>query len=94
MAREVGVEVHIQHSKKAYTTALDHLEHRFFGFDMVLPMNTGAEAVETGIKIARKWGYKVKGIPENQAIVLSVTNNFHGRTVGLPLQRVCGLDRH
>ncbi|PLB35671.1 ornithine-oxo-acid transaminase [Aspergillus candidus] len=52
----------------------------FFGFDMVLPMNTGAEAVETGIKIARKWGYKVKGIPENQAVVLSAENNFHGRT--------------
>lgn len=52
----------------------------FFKFEMVLPMNTGAEAVETGIKIARKWGYKVKGIPENEAIVLSVTENFHGRT--------------
>ncbi|KAJ6095547.1 hypothetical protein N7486_006293 [Penicillium sp. IBT 16267x] len=52
----------------------------YFGFDMVLPMNTGAEAVETGIKIARKWGYKVKGIPENKAIVLSAENNFHGRT--------------
>jgi ornithine--oxo-acid transaminase len=54
---------------------------QFFGFDMVLPMNTGAEAVETAIKTARKWGYKVKGIPENQAIVLSSANNFHGRTV-------------
>ncbi|RHZ55382.1 hypothetical protein CDV55_102872 [Aspergillus turcosus] len=53
---------------------------KYFGFDMVLPMNTGAEAVETGIKIARKWGYKVKGIPENQAVVLSAENNFHGRT--------------
>lgn len=53
----------------------------YFGFDRVLPMNTGAEAVETGIKIARKWGYKVKGIPENEAIVLSVADNFHGRTV-------------
>ncbi|KAJ5287804.1 hypothetical protein N7478_003490 [Penicillium angulare] len=52
----------------------------YFGFDMVLPMNTGAEAVETGIKIARKWGYKVKGIPENQAVILSAENNFHGRT--------------
>ncbi|CAF9906164.1 MAG: ornithine aminotransferase [Heterodermia speciosa] len=52
----------------------------FFKFDMVLPMNTGAEAVETGVKIARKWGYKVKGIPENEAIVLSVAENFHGRT--------------
>lgn len=54
----------------------------YFKFDMVLPMNTGAEAVETGIKIARKWGYKVKGIPENEAIVLGVTENFHGRTFG------------
>ncbi|ORY11232.1 ornithine aminotransferas-like protein [Clohesyomyces aquaticus] len=51
-----------------------------FGFDMVLPMNTGAEAVETAVKIARKWGYKVKGIPENKALVFSVTENFHGRT--------------
>ena len=54
---------------------------KVFGYEMVLPMNTGAEAVETGVKIARKWGYKVKGIPENEAIVLSVTENFHGRTV-------------
>ncbi|KAJ5480697.1 hypothetical protein N7539_006591 [Penicillium diatomitis] len=53
---------------------------RYFGFDMVLPMNTGAEAVETAIKIARKWGYKVKGIPENKALVLSAEHNFHGRT--------------
>ena len=53
----------------------------FFGFDMVLPMNTGAEAVETSVKIARKWGYKVKGIPQNEAMVFSVTENFHGRTV-------------
>ncbi|KAA6407441.1 MAG: ornithine aminotransferase [Lasallia pustulata] len=54
----------------------------FFGFDMVLPMNTGAEAVETAVKIARKWGYKVKGIPLNEVLVLSVTENFHGRTFG------------
>ncbi|KAI1971114.1 ornithine aminotransferase [Ophidiomyces ophidiicola] len=53
---------------------------KYFGYDMVLPMNTGAEAVETGIKIARKWGYKVKGIPPNEALVLSVADNFHGRT--------------
>ncbi|KAI9683837.1 MAG: ornithine aminotransferase [Trizodia sp. TS-e1964] len=51
-----------------------------FGYDMVLPMNTGAEAVETALKIARKWGYKVKKIPENKAIVMSVVDNFHGRT--------------
>lgn len=53
------------------------------GFDMVLPMNTGAEAVETAVKIARKWGYKKKGIPENKALVFSVEENFHGRTVSL-----------
>ncbi|KAL8799092.1 MAG: hypothetical protein Q9182_006155 [Xanthomendoza sp. 2 TL-2023] len=53
---------------------------KFFDFDMVLPMNTGAEAVETAVKIARKWGYKVKGIPQNEAIVMSVAENFHGRT--------------
>jgi ornithine--oxo-acid transaminase len=52
-----------------------------FGFDMVLPMNTGAEAVETAVKLARKWGYKVKGIPQNEALVFSVEENFHGRTV-------------
>lgn len=46
----------------------------------MLPMNTGAEAVETAIKIARKWGYKVKKIPANQALVISVADNFHGRT--------------
>jgi ornithine--oxo-acid transaminase len=65
---------------------------QFFGFDMVLPMNTGAEAVETGIKIARKWGYKVKGIPQNQAIVLSVENNFHGRTVRPQMESHCSRD--
>jgi ornithine--oxo-acid transaminase len=54
---------------------------KYFGFDRVLPMNTGAEAVETAIKIARKWGYKVKKIPINEAVVLGVADNFHGRTV-------------
>ena len=53
---------------------------RMMGFDMVLPMNTGAEAVETAVKVARKWGYKVKGIPQNRALVFSVLDNFHGRT--------------
>jgi ornithine--oxo-acid transaminase len=51
------------------------------GFEMSLPMNSGAEAVETAIKAARKWGYKVKGIPENQAEIICCENNFHGRTV-------------
>src|SRR6201984_132692 len=55
--------------------------HDLTGFDMVLPMNSGAEAVETAIKTARKWGYKVKGIPENKAEIIVCANNFHGRTV-------------
>jgi ornithine--oxo-acid transaminase len=50
------------------------------GYDKALPMNTGAEAVETAIKAARKWGYKVKGIPEGKAEILVFENNFHGRT--------------
>jgi len=50
------------------------------GFDRVLPMNTGAEAVETAIKAARKWGYTVKGIPQDQAEILVFAGNFHGRT--------------
>jgi ornithine--oxo-acid transaminase len=54
-----------------------------FGYDMVLPMNTGAEAVETAIKIARKWSYKVKGIPQGKALIFSAAENFHGRTVSL-----------
>lgn len=52
----------------------------FFGYDKVLPMNTGAEAVETAIKISRRWGYRVKGIPANQARIVTCHNNFHGRT--------------
>ncbi|MGE6354267.1 ornithine--oxo-acid transaminase [Flavobacterium sp. NPDC079362] len=53
---------------------------KYFGFDKVLPMNTGAEAVETALKVCRKWAYEVKGIPENQAQVIVCENNFHGRT--------------
>ncbi|MDX1640389.1 MAG: ornithine--oxo-acid transaminase [Balneolaceae bacterium] len=52
----------------------------YFGFERVLPMNTGAEAVETAIKICRKWAYEVKKIPQNQAKIVVCTNNFHGRT--------------
>lgn len=52
----------------------------FFGFDKVLPMNTGAEAVETAIKICRKWGYEKKGLPENSAQIIVCEGNFHGRT--------------
>ena len=55
--------------------------HDLTGFDMTLPMNTGAEAVETAVKAARKWGYTVKGIPEGKAEIIVCANNFHGRTV-------------
>jgi ornithine--oxo-acid transaminase len=50
------------------------------GKDLVLPMNTGAEAVETAIKVARKWGYRVKGVPDQQAEIIVAADNFHGRT--------------
>ena len=55
--------------------------HDLTGFDMALPMNSGAEAVETAVKTARKWGYKVKGIPDGKAEIIVCANNFHGRTV-------------
>jgi ornithine--oxo-acid transaminase len=55
--------------------------HELTGFDKVLPMNSGAEAVESAIKAARKWGYKVKGIPEDKAEIIVCAGNFHGRTV-------------
>jgi len=55
--------------------------HELTGFEMALPMNSGAEAVETAVKAARKWGYKVKGIPEGRAEIIVCANNFHGRTV-------------
>lgn len=53
----------------------------FFGFDMVLPMNSGAEAVETAIKLSRKWGYEKKGIENGKAVIVFADGNFHGRTV-------------
>jgi ornithine--oxo-acid transaminase len=53
---------------------------RYFGYDKVLPMNTGVEAVETAIKLARRWGYAVKGIPDNKAKIIVCAHNFHGRT--------------
>ena len=55
--------------------------HNYFGYDKVLPMNTGAEGVETAIKLARKWGYLKKGIAENEAIIVACEGNFHGRTI-------------
>lgn len=54
--------------------------HNYFGYDKVLPMNSGAEAVETALKLARKWGYLKKGITKNEAIIVACESNFHGRT--------------
>lgn len=55
----------------------------FFGYDKVLPINTGVEAVETAMKLCRKWAYEKKGIPNNQAKIIFVTGNFHGRTLSV-----------
>ena len=55
----------------------------YFGYDMVLPMNSGAEAVETAMKLARKWAYNVKGIAPDSAILIFVDDNFHGRTISI-----------
>ena len=55
----------------------------YFGYDKVLPMNTGVEAVETAIKLSRKWGYQVKGVSENNAKIIVCEGNFHGRTTGI-----------
>jgi len=55
----------------------------YFNYDKVLPMNTGVEAVETALKICRKWSYEVKGIPTNQAKIIFVSGNFHGRTMAI-----------
>lgn len=55
--------------------------HNYFGYDKVLPMNSGAEGVETALKLARKWGYQKKGIPANEAIIVACEGNFHGRTI-------------
>lgn len=55
----------------------------YFGYDKVLPMNTGAEAVETALKLARKWAYEKKGIAENEAVIIVCKNNFHGRTISI-----------
>jgi ornithine--oxo-acid transaminase len=55
----------------------------YFGYDKVLPMNSGVEAVETAIKLVRRWGYTVKGIPKDQAKIIVCDGNFHGRTVNV-----------
>lgn len=70
-------------SRAFYNNQLGEYEQyitSLFGYDKVLPMNTGVEAVETAIKLARRWGYEVKGIEENKAVILTAAHNFHGRT--------------
>ncbi len=61
----------------------EELVTKLFGFDKVLPMNSGAEAVETALKLCRKWGYEKKGIPSDQAKIVVCANNFHGRTISI-----------
>jgi ornithine--oxo-acid transaminase len=73
-------------SRAFYNNLLGEYEKylsEFFGFDRVLPMNTGVEAVETALKLARKWAYKVKGIEQNKAKILFAEDNFHGRTLSV-----------
>ncbi|MBL4586265.1 MAG: ornithine--oxo-acid transaminase [Flavobacteriales bacterium] len=70
-------------SRAFYNDVLGEFEQyatEYFGFDKLLPMNTGAEGVETAIKLCRKWGYEKKGIPANQAQIIVCEGNFHGRT--------------
>jgi ornithine--oxo-acid transaminase len=71
-------------SRAFYNNVLGEFEEyiaNYFGYDKVLPMNTGAEADETALKLCRKWGYEKKGIPENQAKIVVCEGNFHGRTI-------------
>lgn len=73
-------------SRAFYNSMLGRFEEfitQFFGYDRVLPMNTGVEAVETAMKLCRKWGYQVKGIPENKAKIIFAGGNFHGRTLSV-----------
>ncbi len=71
-------------SRAFYNSTLGEYEKfitEYFGYDKVLPMNTGAEGDETALKLCRKWAYKVKGIPENEAKIIACEGNFHGRTI-------------
>lgn len=73
-------------SRAFYSDALGEYEKfvtEFFGFDKLLPMNTGAEAVETALKLARRWGYDKKGIKDGNARIVVCENNFHGRTISI-----------
>jgi ornithine--oxo-acid transaminase len=71
-------------SRAFYNDMLGRYEkymHDYFGYDKILPVNTGVEACETAVKLCRKWGYEVKGIPSNEAKIIFVANNFWGRTL-------------
>jgi len=71
-------------SRAFYNSALGEYEefmHNYFGYDKVLPMNSGAEGDETALKLCRKWAYQKKGIPDNQAQIIVCEGNFHGRTI-------------
>ena len=71
-------------SRAFYNDSLGEFEEyitKYFGYDKVLPMNTGAEGVETALKLCRKWAYEKKGIAENKAKIIACENNFHGRTI-------------
>lgn len=73
-------------SRAFYNDVLGEFEQyatRYFGYDKLLPMNTGAEAVETALKLARRWSYTVKGIPDGTAKIVVCNNNFHGRTIAV-----------
>ncbi|MBK6483671.1 MAG: ornithine--oxo-acid transaminase [Chitinophagaceae bacterium] len=73
-------------SRAFYNNALGEYEQyitTMFGYDKVMPVNSGAEAVETALKLCRKWGHKVKGIPDGQAKIIVCAENFHGRTIGI-----------
>lgn len=73
-------------SRAFYNSSLGEFEEyvtKYFGYDKVLPMNTGAEADETALKLCRKWGYMKKGIPANEAKIICCNENFHGRTISI-----------
>lgn len=73
-------------SRAFYNSSLGEYEKfitRYFGYDKVLPMNTGAEGVETALKLCRKWAYEKKGVPANEAKIIVCEGNFHGRTISI-----------
>ena len=77
-------------SRAFYNDVLGEWEEfvtRFFGYDKVLPMNTGAEADETALKLCRKWAYMKKGVPDGKAKIIVCDGNFHGRTITIRIHQ-------